>query len=98
MCCNGNTEGTRSQGNTAGLAACFENPATLKIGAARFYWDLRVKSPRTLSACAKGKYVANLGERKYTEDRKCENCESGSFSDGKCWDACDVAFPGHPPS
>ena len=38
VCCNGNTEGRSSQGDTAALGSTFQNARGMVVGNAQFYW------------------------------------------------------------
>lgn len=51
VCCNGDTGGTRSEGNHDQLASCFEVPARYLVGSALHYWSSRENMAHPITQC-----------------------------------------------
>lgn len=72
VCCNGNTEGRSSQGNTAHLASTFQDPRGMVVGNARYWWNARGGRRQGLSTCSATQFQSNARSRLYNQDADCQ--------------------------
>jgi len=79
VCCNGNTQGAKKEGDADKLAACFQNPSDYNVGNAQFWWIAAKNTNGALTRCnPTDQYISNFGSRKYNQDQACKKLDKCS--------------------